>query len=263
MDKKKDIDTKRKGKSIKFINFIFKKILSLISHIDFLFINKFIIQESYIEYMHLLNEVQSKITSLEIFMSKKKIEKDIISNLIVEINSYIEKLYTKCGSSDCKSILEFYFDNELSDNICDNFYNDYFVPLSSNKINCLETFKKKNNIQINEDFPYVFQLLETSQNTLIEKIDGATIIFKINNNLYIYINGYFKKDSLNIFKKLNNIKKLSIEENIEYLDVPPIFKDKYLDQIPIKDFIILKNNEIIENIKNDYSEFLNYKNKSL
>ena len=263
MDKKKDIDTKKKGKSIKFINFIFKKIVSLISHIEFLFINKFIIQESYIEYMHLLNEVQSKITSLEIFMNKKKLEKDIISNLIIEINSYIEKLYSKCGSSDCKNILEFYFDNELPDNICDNFYNDYFIPLSSNKINCIETFKKKHNIQINEEFPYIVQLLETSQNTLIEKIDGATIIFKINNNLYIYINGYFKKDSLNIFKKINNKKKLSIEENIEYLDVPTIFKDKYLDQIPIKDFIILKNNEIIENIKNDYSEFLNYKNKSL
>jgi len=263
MDKKKDIDIKKKGKSIKFINFIFKKIVSLISHIEFLFINKFIIQESYIEYMHLLNEVQSKIISLEIFMNKKKLEKDIISNLIIEINSYIEKLYSKCGSSDCKNILEFYFDNELPDNICDNFYNDYFIPLSSNKINCIETFKKKHNIQINEESPCIVQLLETSQNTLIEKIDGATIIFKINNNLYIYINGYFKKDSLNIFKKINNKKKLSIEENIEYLDVPTIFKDKYLDQIPIKDFIILKNNEIIENIKNDYSEFLNYKNKSL
>jgi hypothetical protein len=100
---------------------------------------------------------------------------------------------------------------------------------------------------------------------LIEKIDGATIIFKINDKLYVYINGYFKKDSLNIFKILNNFqkKKQLIDESIEYLDIPNIFKDKYIDQMPIKDFIILKPNEITDTIKDDYTQFLNYKNKSL
>lgn len=61
-----------------------------------------------------------------------------------------------------------------------------------------------------------------------------------------------------ILKKL-----ISIEKEIEFIDIPADFKESYLEQISLRDFILMSKDDIISMIKNDYDEFINYKNKSL
>ena len=101
---------------------------------------------------------------------------------------------------------------------------------------------------------------------LIEKIEGASIIFNIPSiNKILYVNGFFKKDTLNIckmspiFESKNNI----IKEEIEFIDIQNEFKENYIKQLSLKDFIILNHNEIFDMMKNDYNDFLSLKNKAL
>ena len=222
--------------------------------------------------MYILNEIQNKIINFDVFLQKKKFNKNVIENLYAEINEIFIKVTNKSGSNTCKNTIDLYmcFDDyyEMLNNeykLLFNLYDQYFIPLSVNKIIDYENFIKKYNIESNNPI-IVFPLIEYSKNnTLIEKVDGATIIFKYNNNECIYINGFFKKDSLNICKNILNFKKKSeiIEDELEYISVPDDFKIKYYEQLSIRDFIILTPKEIANMIMLDYEEFLNYKNKSL
>jgi ATP-dependent Lon protease len=217
--------------------------------------------------MYILNEIQSKINNFEIFIEKKRNNKNIIDNLINEINDYFEKICIKTGANDCQNTINIYtsFDtfienknNEYKDLF--NLYNEYFVPLSSNKISNIDFFINKYNIK-NINLPIIIPLIEGNKNNiLIEKIDGATLAFIINNNLIVYINGIFKKDSLNICRTLVNFKDklVLINEELEYLDVPSDFKDKYVEQLSLKDFLILNQKEISDLIKNEYGDYINY-----
>jgi ATP-dependent Lon protease len=271
MDNKTKIE-KKKNKFDKYILLFNKKITSLTNQLDFLFKNKYIVQECYIEKMYLLNEIYIKVNNFENINDKKKNFKNIINDTIIEINRSLEKICNKIGSDSIKNIIDIYLQYDIfieNKNIqyinLLNQYNEYFIPLSSNKITDVEKFIKNNNIE-NINIPIVTKLIDYSKsNTLLEKISGASIVFYIDKTKIIYINGYFKKDSLNICKSIDEFKnKLSlIEEEIENLDIPLDFKEKYLDQLSLKDFIILKPNEISELFKNDYNEFISYKNKSL
>ena len=250
---------KKKSKFYKNVLLFNKKLTSLTIQIEFLFKNKYITQENYIEKMYLLNEVHTKINNIEIINDKIKNYKNLINDLIEDINKSLEKICNKLGSNTIKNTLEIYeidINNELID-----MYNDYFIPLSSNIIVDTENFLNKMGIT-DINVPIIVKTFEnTKSNTLIEKINGATFIFYINNKKIIYINGYFNKDSLNICKTVSKLK--LIKEEVEYLDVPSEFKEKYLEQLSLRDFIILKPTEIANIMKSDYNDFLNYKNKPL
>lgn len=126
--------------------------------------------------------------------------KNIINNTIVEINKSLEKICNKISSDSIKNILDIYLDyDEFIENKniqymnLLNQYNEYFIPLSSNKITDVEKFIKNNNID-NISIPIVTKLIDYSKsNSLSEKINGASIIFYIDKTKIIYINGYFKK----------------------------------------------------------------------
>lgn len=234
--------------------------------------------------MYLLNELHTKISNFEEFNNKKRVNKVLLENLLKDINHSFEKICQKIGCNNCKNTLDIYFSKNrhddknitiqtyLEDKNDDflylfNLYNEYFVPLSSNKIseNDVEKFMKKNNIKEKLSIPIVVKMVEYSKiNPLIEKINGATIIFFIYNKI-IYINGYFNNDSLNIFKTYEPFKNKSllIDENIEHNDIPTEFKEKYIEQLPLRDFLINEPKDIAMMLKSDYNDFLMYKNKSL
>jgi len=251
---------------------IFYNKINLLNHqLDFLIVNKFIVQEFYIEKMNELNNVKLKIEKLneKYILKVKKDEKDKLEK---EINLDLEKICEKIGCDNCKNIINIYFPNynfieKKNDNIIElfNLYNEYFIPLSCNKLSEIDFFKKKYKLE-KTDSPVLIPLIDYTKNrTLQEKIDGATIVFFISQTTILYINGYFKKDSLNIFKKItdfdNKIKK--ILEDIEYINIPVEFREKYLEQLNLKDFIILKPNEVSKFMQDDYNDFLHYKNKSI
>jgi DNA polymerase III delta prime subunit len=265
------MDNKKKNKLNKNILFFYDKINLLNQQLDFLILNKFIIQDFYIDKMNILNNVKKKVLELEekYILKVKKDEKDKLEK---EMNIELEKICEKIGCNNCKNIINIFFPNysfieKKNDNVVDlfNLYNEYFIPLSCNKLTEIDFFKKKHKIE-KTDIPIVIPLIDYTKNkTLHEKIDGSTIIFFINQSLILYINGYFKKDSLNIFKKISEFdtKIKQITEDIEYINLPNNFKEKYLEQLNLKDFIILKFNEISKLIKDDYNDFLQYKNKSI
>lgn len=275
--------TKKKNKNFKFIVSLYKKLSNLINQLDFLFKNKFIFQDFYIDSMQSLNDIYTKIYNYEELTDKKRVNKISVDNLLNDINLSLEKISTKIGSNNCKNTLDIYLtkkndykysniDSFLEDqndeyNDLFNLYNEYFIPLSCNKI--LEVninkFMEKMDIKDNNSYPQIVKIIEYSKaNPLTEIIHGASIIFLINNKI-IYINGYFNNDPLNIFKNYNQFKNKStqIEEQLEYIDVPSDFKEKYLEQLSLKDFLINSPSTIATIIKNDYDNFLSYKNKSL
>ena len=280
--KMNNVKKKNKNSKSSLITSLYKKISYLMIQIDFLFKNKFIYHEFYMDKMDLLNNIHIKINNYEELIDKKKTNKINLDNLLNDINLSFEKVCNKIGSNNCKNTLDIYLTKNFDDkyigvdsflesqndeyNNIFNLYNEYFIPLSSNKIleSDIDKFIKKMDIKDNS-YPIVTKILEYSKiNPLIEIINGASLIFFINNKI-IYINGFFNNDSLNIFKNYFQFKtkSLELEEHLEYLDIPSDFKEKYIEQISIKDFLINSVSDISIMIKNDYDEFLNYKNKSL
>ncbi len=258
-------------KKNKNIIIFFKKITLLNNQLENLFRHKYVNQDTYIEYMQNLNEIQDKILELETITLKKRPSKIMIENYVEEINKDLELFASHTASTNCIDTLDIYFDiNEHLDKMNNeykelfNLINDYFIPLSSVKVIDNDKFIKKHNITV-FNIPIITKLIDSSKiNSLMEKINGVSLIFNNNNTCY-YINGYFNKDSLCIFKNHSlfkeKIKKLY--DKSEYLEMPIEFKDKYLEQLPLKDFILYSIDEILNIMKNDYNDFLNYKNKSL
>jgi len=280
--KMNNIKKKNKNSKSSLITSLYKKISNLMIQIDYLFKNKFIYHEFYMDKMDLLNNIHIKINNYEELIDKKKTNKINLDNLLNDINLSFEKVCNKIGCNNCKNTLDIYLIKNFDDkyigvdsflesqnddyNNIFNLYNEYFIPLSSNKIleSDIDKFIKKMDIKDNS-YPIVTKILEYSKiNPLIEIINGASLIFFINNKI-IYINGFFNNDSLNIFKNYYQFKtkSLELEEHLEYLDIPTDFKEKYIEQISIKDFLINTVSDISNMIKTDYDEFLNYKNKSL
>jgi hypothetical protein len=266
------LEYRKKNKNYKYIIIFYNKITLLTKQIEFLFRSKFVNQELYIENMCLLNDVKNKVNNFEDLLKKKRNIKNNIENSINEINVLLEDICSNIGSENCNSVIDIYV------NVSDfletknshykqlfNLYNDNFTPTSSKVISDTDKFLKKHNIT-NNDNPVIIKLIESSKaNQLVEKINGSTIVFLIEKNKLVYINGYFNKDSLNIFKNLYEYKekKNIIQEKIDHVDIPTDFKEKYLEQLSLRDFILYTPDEIINIVKSDYNEFLNYKNKSL
>lgn len=104
--------------------------------------------------------------------------------------------------------------------------------------------------------------------TLEEKIEGLTIYYpNPSNHHLIAVHGLFKKDSLHHIKSapIPSIlaKMREIEEDMEYLDMPPAYKKLYISQIPTRDFIALSRQEILHIAKADYEELTSMKNKNI
>jgi len=267
-----NMDLKKKiNKSQKVIFSLNRKITLLSNQIDFIFKNKFIGQDLFIEYMSNLNVYEDKIIELDNLISKKKISKNVLENEIKEIDEGLGEICKKTGSTNCKNILDIFVNiNEYLEKKDQKYIeifellNSYYIPLSCNISDDIDKFIKKYNINPDKEI-IIHKLLETSKNnTLIEKINGCSIIFIINKKI-IYINGYLNKDSLHIFKNFSIFKEKMklILEKAEFLDIPVQFKERYIEQLSLRDFIIDTIDDIINMLKSDYSEFLNYKNKSL
>ena len=118
----------------------------------------------------------------------------------------------------------------------------------------------------NKKNPIVFPLLNTSKKDLLyEKIEGASIIFKISQVEIIYVNGFFKKDSLNICRKHIHFEDKTnyIQDELEYSEIPEYFQKRALEQVSLRDFIMKSPSDIAFFIKDDYKDFVNSKKKPL
>ena len=270
---KLNLDKAKKNKYSKVLSLFYKKITDMTNHIEYLFKNKYIEQEFYIEKMYIFNEIHYKLNVLESNLNQKKINKKFIDSYINDINELFGSVCVHIGSKNIQSVLSIFINlNEFLENSSNEFnilfdiYNDYFIPFSVNIITDVKDFLIENEIT-DLEIPNVINNISNyfKRRKFIEKIDGGSIVIYVNDSKLLCINGIFKKDPLGIFKKVSKFKDKNeeIENESEYLNLPEEFKEKYLEQLSLRDFIIMNPDQIVLNMKNDYEDYNNYKGKSL
>jgi ATP-dependent Lon protease len=264
---------KKKNKYSKILNIFYSRLSIILNHLNYLYELKIFDNDFYNDKINNLNDINVKIEKLDNYSDKKRINKNFIDNLIKEITESINRALYKSCCNTYSNILGILFpEHDFLNNLTQEnkelleIIDNYFIPLSCNFISDKEKFFKSYNIENSNDI-IIKNLIDISKNkNLIEKIEGASIIFNIPSiNKILYVNGFFKKDSLNIckiipiFQSKNNI----IKEEIEFIDIPNEFKENYIKQLSLKDFIVLNPNEIFDMMKNDYNDFTILKNKAL
>ena len=93
--------------------------------------------------------------------------------------------------------------------------------------------------------------------SIIEHVRGCRIFLPCANEEYdILINGYFKKDMLNISRIDGYLKdkNLRIKEQVQTMDISKTFIDGYIEQLSIRDFFVFTSQEIKGRIKKSYDE---------
>jgi len=102
--------------------------------------------------------------------------------------------------------------------------------------------------------------------TLLEHIQGTRLYIPCKKtNTYIIMNGYFLEDPLNISQFGNYLgkKRKELYKNIQKLDIDDKFKEGYLKQLSLRDFILYNNQEIIDNCNNAYNEVIYISQKDI
>jgi ATP-dependent Lon protease len=257
---------------------IYLNICSIMNNLnEHIFLNKLIKKEKYILYVERIEQIFEKYKSIPNPTNIHIV--NIIGNSSIKliINDILEELYMLCediGAYKCSDVISILkVDN--NDNWKKKlhftykklilFYDNFFIPTSSKiirdkqKINNILSIIKTENLSL--PFPKKLELLG---GTLLEKIDGAIIYFPFDNEL-IRITGYFKQDPVNITRyngTFGNKLKLLVNDT-NYLDIPEEFKSQFIEQISLRDFIVLSNREVILLIKRSYDELKKYKKKVL
>ena len=130
---KLNLDKAKKNKYSKVLSLFYKKITDMTNHIEYLFKNKYIEQEFYIEKMYIFNEIHYKLNVLESNLNQKKINKKFIDSYINDINELFGSVCVHIGSKNIQSVLSIFINlNEFLENSSNEFnilfdiYNDYF-----------------------------------------------------------------------------------------------------------------------------------------
>ena len=266
---------KKSNKSTKIVQTFYNKLTLLTNHLNNMHHLKFYDNYFYNDRMNNLSEINVKINKFESFTQKKRGNKTVIQNLLKDINDSIDKIFIKIGNNNCTSIINNFFESDIMNNLKSEskefleIIENYFTPLSCNIIayNDKQNFLKRIEKENSDEQIIIHTLIDMTRNkNLIEKIEGVSVIFNFSKiDKILYVNGFFQKDSLNICKLSDNLKIKTnlIKESIEYLEIPIDFKEKYLEQLNLKDFFILEPVEIAELFKKDYNDFIDYKNKPL
>jgi len=266
---------KLKLKAIKNINNdilnIYEIIYGSINRINDSYHNNIITKYKYSTYLQSLEYIVQKLENINYPFSIKNNKFSIVRKNIDNIISQLNKL---CINIGCKTIFdiiylvtkikseEYYDKKELI-----HFINKTFNPYNYKIIEHSKIDLKLLNADINEidmnDIKYY--PLKKSLN-LLNYINGSIICIPFKKlNLSIVIEGYFIKDTLNIYKKINplNIKYANLYTEIENLNINKCFKYGYIEQFSLCDFIIYTNDELIKKCNDSYNEILNYKEKTI
>jgi len=95
--------------------------------------------------------------------------------------------------------------------------------------------------------------------SLIEDKCGCSIFININKNNFLVIQGIFKDDLLNFSNSIKFVRDKINEHktafNQEVLILPKNFKDSYFNIISLRDLIVCKPNEIVDDLRKKYNDF--------
>ncbi len=198
-----------------------------------------------------------------------------------------DAIYLKYAEYSLKEILE---ETSKSNKNLMYFYNNVFIPVSihcyelnnvefsNNSKDTLVVYQntKKlnrkqydmNNILICQQQGGCFPMFKKNK-SVVEQIQGARLYLKIENQKLriqdmIVLDGYFLEDPLNISRVGGELEKKNQElvEKIDCLDINKYFKNAFIQQISIRDFVLHNNNTLIEKCSNAYLELQNLKKKN-
>jgi endopeptidase La len=221
------------------------------------------------------NIINTKVTFTNIINENRK---------LISIKKQLINIAKQCGINNLSNLLillnEKIANNDLIDFI-NNAFNITEIEIQYNNILKKNKTKKnlivyKNNdknFHLNYDLKNITTLNEflftknlKKKLSFVESLNGCRIYIRCNNkNNILILNGYFNIDQLNIFRNhiLFKKKKNLLDKELDNININKSFKDSYLKQLSLKNFIILSIDDILNKIKNDYFNIINYKNKSL
>jgi len=165
--------------------------------------------------------------------------------------------------------------------LCDNGKQEnIFNPLSVNSLNNINVihkykllidndvnFIKENMLNCDENNYIVCSNIKTnSQTSIHELIRGSRVYILCNNNKNVIVfNGYFTEDPLNIMRNSKHCEKKTqnLKNNLELLPINSYFKEGYLKQITLKDFIINTELELEKKCLEAFNKLNSLKSKTI
>ena len=190
----------------------------------------------------------------------------------------IEDICKNTGMVSIANILRLYCGSNWLNTVSTEFFNlivfyDKYVNIinvniidkkNRDEIEEIIEIAKNDNIDDPYKLPFCTRSYPTVTKSFLEKVEGIRLFIPFGVE-FIKIIGIFKNDSLNLAKndlpfrdKYNNILK-----KLEHIKIPTNFKQKYLEQISLRDFVSNYERDILNKIKNNYNDLQRLKDKSL
>ena len=224
--------------------------------------------------VHKLDDIKSKLNFIIkniIEISKKVGYNCIFDSLLICTRLPIKKILSQYSNKD-KNLI--YFFNNVFIPLTLDIYNKELTNQNANSIIPYNNNKKlsKNSFDLknisNYSNPICFQMFKKNK-SFLEKLQGGRLYLKINlgeNDFkFLVFDGYFLEDPLNIsriggecefkFKKL--------QKQIEVININENFKQAYINQISIRDFLVDDIDKLIDTCIISYKELCELKNKTI
>ena len=190
-------------------------------------------------------------------------------------NNSLKELFGELNNTD-KNLIYFYNNVFIPSSV--NIYHFKELDLSNNKDSLVlyNSSKKLNrkqydlkNIPLCKGSTKCFEMFKKNK-SVIEKIQGGRVYIPICNESMdiddiMVFDGYFLEDPLNISRVGGELEKKNINllEKIEGLDINNYFKQAFVQQISIRDFIMYDNDTLIEKCSKAFIELSNLKKKTI
>ena len=108
------------------------------------------------------------------------------------------------------------------------------------------------------------KILSKKHMSILEHINGARMYIPLKKSVFV-MNGYFLTDSLNISRIGGTIglKHREILKTLDTINIDNSFKSGYLNQMSLRDFLVLTNSEIVDTVLKGYHKLQNLKEKTI
>ena len=210
--------------------------------------------ERYNSNLESIDELLEELYKLDYPLTLSKFSKSKNKKIkLMILKEKLLKITLKTGLSNLKDMLEYLIEDYkvlFTGNNIIEFLDKTFIPVDS------KIFKRKlekKNINVKN--------LDIINASLIDKIDGVLLEVPFDDNV-LEIKGYFKKDPLNVNKKIDFLsKKIKLVKDGINLDKK--FVESYILQMSTKDLMILNVENIQKKINRDFNHLEKLKSELL
>lgn len=244
---------------------IYNELFGIMSSIQNNYENKVFKKDKFNVLMEKLDELLSKYREINDEIDNENIEQlEKTLDRFYDLRFIEKELIKEGGSRRITQILSVHLGYNFKDNLSKSykklleFYDNFFIPTSGS----LE--KDSSSVLVGENMLPFAKKLGGNNKSFLEKIEGAEIYFPFGEK-YIIVSGYFKKDPLNISRIGGTLgdKLKKVNEQIKYVGVDDNFKNGFLAQLSLRDFILCNEIEISDLISNAHKDLLKYRTKPL